>query len=288
MKRHMVSAELPVWYELGWQEGTRPAILLRIEERTLEREFEPLERLMREEAERMKTALKFDLARRTGFGEMFIERTGSEGGFAEFRFPIPDLRGKAGPCFACNGTGRNSIMERTCELCRGRKRHRSCDWGKGRRATRTLGSFLELLRFPEKETKSARPQLLTLQVYAIDGQDMHGFPLGGEMGIPLVRWLASYPERMRLDVCAAAMEAAYERMLGKQRHAAYRAWSEPDGRFHMDVPGNCACLGSMDFHAAKDGSGASFSSHNVDGPWQQLALAAGVAALHDLARKEMK
>jgi hypothetical protein len=288
MKRHIQADELPSWYELGWQDGTRPAILLRIEEGTLKREFRPLERLMKKMSEAAKVPFTFDLEKRTGFGEMYVERTGGADGFAEFRFPIPDLRGKSDTCFACRGSGRNSIMERTCELCRGRKRHRSPDWGKGRRATRTLGVFLELLQFPERETQASKPQLLTVQVYAIDGQSMHGFPVGGHMGVPLSRWLASYPERMQLEECLAAMKAASTRMIGKERHGLYQAWTEPDGRFHLSVPGNCACLGSMDFHAAREGRGGTFNSHNVDGPWQQLSLVAGVAALHDLARKEIK
>ncbi len=87
------------------------------------------------------------------------------------------------------------------------------------------------------------------------------------------------------------MKKCWDRLFGLKD---YDKWSfrvsVGDGFITIDCPGN-ACGIHPDHNAGlrieKD-EGYEFTCHNVDSPAQQLTLLAGLAALHDKARKEIK
>ena len=56
----------------------------------------------------------------------------------------------------------------------------------------------------------------------------------------------------------------------------------------FDCPGNACGIHPTEVDLRYDLGGYEFSCHNVDSPAQQMALIVGLAALHDMARKEMK
>jgi hypothetical protein len=83
-------------------------------------------------------------------------------------------------------------------------------------------------------------------------------------------------------------------MLGKRDSIvwkySFRILRLESGGLCIDCPGD-ACGIHPDTYAEydiKEGRGYKFTCHNVDTPMQQITLIAGLAALHDCTRKEIK
>lgn len=88
-----------------------------------------------------------------------------------------------------------------------------------------------------------------------------------------------------------AMKTAYKRMFGPDHideysFHAYVAYK--GGWLNVGCPGNACGLNPTSQGVTEKGKGYEFACHNVDTPAQQITLLAGLAALHDKARKEMK
>ena len=122
---------------------------------------------------------------------------------------------------------------------------------------------------------------------------MHGGSLGGEYSIPFVKWLATLFGTNSIPEMVKAMKIAYNRMLGLHKFDQFHFLASVDyesGWLNVSCPGNACGLNPI--HGAgydmKRGLGYEFDCHNVDTPMQQITLLAGLAALHDRARKEIK
>ena len=61
-----------------------------------------------------------------------------------------------------------------------------------------------------------------------------------------------------------------------------------NGWLNVSCPGDACGLNPANSCGGEDGRGYEFSCHNVDSPMQQLTLIAGLAALCDKAKKEIK
>lgn len=265
MNKYILHEDVPCWYELGFQSRPKPAIEIRVREEMLGANLAYLPKIMETQARDMKVDFQADLNKPIGFAKPFIRPTGRSGGFASFQFKIPYLRTKPEVCGSCKGTGKDMIDEfEACHRCRGRKKTRGYDWQTGKYATWSLAVFLWLLEQCEKVTASAHSQLLTLGLNYVEDRQMHQFPLGGVTSVSLVQWLASLDENKLLPECIDAMRLSYEAMVGKSesRYGNFLARAQSGGRFHMSVPGNCACLGSMDFYASMEKTGAKFDSQH--------------------------
>jgi hypothetical protein len=289
MNKHILFDELPCWYELSWVAKPGPAILIRIREEILRSEYlKQFPRIMKLVGEHAKKLFACNLEKSFGFGKIRIRKTGNEQGFVNFEFRIPYLRSDPETCLSCGGLGKDSFEEwASCRACHGRKKTRGYDWAKGGDAVLTLGTFLQQLEFCDQEIASQHKQLFTLSTYFRTDTNLNNCPFGFEASPKLVGWLGSLPRNTELESCSQAMRLASEKMIGKApRIDRFTMYIGSDGRLHANVPGNCACLGSTDFSALGDKAGATYNSHNVDGPWQQLSFVAGLAALHDMARKQ--
>lgn len=290
MDKHILSDDMPCWYEIGWQATPKPAILIRVREElfTSEVNLKHLPRMMDEAAKELKTTFVCDLEKAVGYDKFRIKRVGSTDGFARFEFRIPDLRTDPQLCFSCGGTGKDAIFTgETCRTCHGRKRRRGLSWSQGKLAIRTLNSFLSSLYLCDCSIGSSSIQLLTLDLYYRDDINVHQCPLSVEASKYFIKWLRTLPEGP-LTSCMEAMRIAHETMIGKSMSSPreFRA-RVSDGRFNMSVPGNCACFGTEPERFDPE-YGARYGSHNVDAPWQQLSLVAGISALHDMARQAGK
>ena len=152
-----------------------------------------------------------------------------------------------------------------------------------------MTAFSALFRFaPQKETSSSLIQLMTFGTCTIKGQN--GSYIGGEFSFPLCRWLGSLGQHEIIPEMIQAMKGAYGRMHGGLRdfdNFYFRAFvNDENGWLNVSCPGD-AC-GIQPAHSGTHrGLGYEFSCHNVDTPVQQITLLAGLAALHDRARKEI-
>lgn len=109
----------------------------------------------------------------------------------------------------------------------------------------------------------------------------------GDFSFLLVNWLKTIKETDSvLPLVRNAAMDAYSKMDGRKpdvfNEYHFRTILQK-GRLIMDCPGD-AC-GVYPNEWVEEDNGYKFACHNVDSPMQQLTLLAGLAALHDEARK---
>lgn len=225
-----------------------------------------------------------------GFGfEGVVKRHRDRNGFAEFHVLIPRVKVKTDKkCDNCKGTGRDRNTARgECLYCDGYGIKHDYKWHEVRAISASLTVLFSLIDYTDIETRSKSRQLLT--VHTITDRGQHGGSLGGMYSVEFVDWLSHFKPNTKLEEMGKAMKLAYGRMLGRRYLDGYRFSASVDyenGWLNVSCPGDACGLNPSDGYL-RPGSGYEFSCHNTDSPAQQLTLLAGLAALHDKARKEM-
>lgn len=294
----IIRENIPCWYELSWQEKPL-AIILRIhrdfienfvaEMKTLPQDWPVVKSLMEEFK---LTDFGGDFRQDIGFSKVFKHR-GEKDGFTEFLVAIPKIEKKTDKkCPNCNGLGKEKEpYERECLWCKGTGKVYIMDWRLARAVSASFTVFTSMLSvgFCKKDTSAPFPQLLTVKT--ITGRDMHGGSLSGEVSIPLRNWLASLKDGTNLLEVSQATKMTYGHMfVGGLRHFSeyyFRAYARENGGFIIDCPGDACGLHPSGWNRP-EGQGYEFSCHNVDTPAQQITLLAGLAVLHEKARREIK
>ncbi|MBI4708775.1 MAG: hypothetical protein HY764_01060 [Candidatus Portnoybacteria bacterium] len=282
----------PCWYELGWSGGNNPAIIL-----SIRREFVGADAHILSAAPVVADYKKefgfanFESSFDKDFGsDNAFVRIGEENGFIKFSVPLPKVKKETGEkCPRCKGIGKDKVIGAECFRCFGSGREHKYDWALANKVSASCGVFFSFAGL-EREISSSLPQLLIVEAYVTLDR---GAPLGGEYSPDLVRWLRTLEPRTQIQEMVQAMKIAYDYMIGasdfdRRDIEAYVA--DTKGRLNVSCPGNACGLNPV-YGAESDmkrGFGYRFSCHNVDNPAQQLTLLAGLAALHDKARKEMK
>jgi hypothetical protein len=141
----------------------------------------------------------------------------------------------------------------------------------------------------EKETSSSLFQLMEISTTTEKGTC--GGSLGGKFSISLCNWMESLRKNDQpiITEMIETMQLTHKTMFGLTEYEKnmFRASIDYEGGWlNVSCPGNACDLNPADGHIFEE-SGYEFSSHNVDTLAQQLELIAGLAALHDKARKEM-
>lgn len=138
----------------------------------------------------------------------------------------------------------------------------------------------------EVETSYALPQLLTIAEFNTR-EGTNGGQLSVKIGKAMGPWLERQPDNSEGEKMVVAMMDVDSHMFPFRSSPRYRF----SVRFHhsrnmvFKCPGNACGLypeGSSD----PNETGFMLYPHNTDNPHQQLMLLAGVAAMHELARKE--
>ena len=288
--RMLTREEIPCWYELSWHEEG-PAIVLRIHRDIVEDikiipDDAPIVAHFKEEFGF--ADFSGNLNEDFGFERVFLFQ-GKKNDFTQFLIPIPVIKKETDElCERCQGSGKDEYREeRDCLSCNGSCKEYIFDWQSAFGISASFTVLSAVLRFPEKTTSAPFPQLLTVETITQKG--MHGGSLGGEYSISLCRLLASLGSGADIPEMVRAMKAAYGRMLGLTDFDGHRFRACVDydsGWLNVDCPGD-ACGLHPSSHDIRQGEGYEFSCHNVDSPAQQITLLAGLAALHDRARKEI-
>lgn len=287
--RDITYRDLPCWYELSWEE-TKPAILLRLHQDFIKDALvmtseTPLVRVLAEELDlkNFNGNFKGDI----GF-EGALKNQGESGDFTEYAISIPKMKKETDrACRWCNGTGQDSYDDRVCFSCSGSKHDFNIDWQEAHVVSASLTAFTRLLIYCDKDTSASFPQLLTIETITEVG--MHGGSLSADVSLPLRRFLSLYPGHNTIPEAIKAMETAYNKMFILREFDKYSfktlVWD--DGGLCMDCPGD-ACGVHPDGYGKREERGYGLSCHNVDSAVQQLTLIAGLAAIHDKARKEIR
>lgn len=114
---------------------------------------------------------------------------------------------------------------------------------------------------------------------------------------PLRRWIAEMNDDEHREMAEVVNEAMDQSLLAlfpsKQKKERgrydYLATFHPDGRFRLQTPGSCACLGVHINDRGPEGSLATpqiYSLHNIDHPTQALSLYAGAGTIAWLMKQE--
>jgi hypothetical protein len=292
--KNIIYDVLPCWYELSWREILSPSIILRvhkdfigeIKERKIDFENAPIIMGLKMEFGFENFIGNFD--KDFGFDGAFM-RKGETGGFVEFVIPIPKVKKEGGQCNSCGGSGENEeLLHGECLTCSGSGKKYAYDWKTAYGISASLNVFFTLASFPEKETQAEFPQLMTISVATRKG--MYGGSLSGECSIPFAKWAEKFycGERNFAPEVLEAMESSYHHMFGLSDFDIniFQAYMS-NGFLYTSCPGDACGLHATSQRLQKN-EGYKFSCHNVDTPMQQITLLAGLAALHDKARKEMK
>lgn len=292
----IIRENIPCWYELSWREK-EPAIILRAH-----RDFVSTFPVLLEDnplVVHYTDKFKFkgfsgDLTKDFGFTEGVFRNQGENNGFVEYLVLIPEIKTKTNePCKECKGTGKDlfskefSREDRDCAHCNGDGKEVLNNWKPINAVSATFTHFFRFAHLSEKETSASLPQLMTMITETHSGK--HGAPISGEISIPLRNCLALLEDNVSLPEVTKATKAAYTRMFGGLHHLNehyFRAHSRGNGGFIIDCPGNACDLHPSEWNRP-EGKGYQFGCHNVDNTAQQITLLAGLAALHDKARREI-
>ena len=227
---------------------------------------------------------------KTGFGfDGAIIGKGKIGEFFEFHIPVPKVRVETDkPCHTCNGKGKHPYHHHDkCPSCDGGKKEHEHLWEKPYAISASLTVLFMLLQADAKSDYHL-PQLMTVTTITQHGQ--HGGSLGGRYSKALCGWLASFKTPVSCAEMEKAMALTYDHMLGLRfgnHHSIHAHLPYGNGWLNVSCPGD-ACGLNPSHGSVREGEGYQFSCHNTDTAAQQLTLLAGLAALHDLARKEIK
>lgn len=280
--------DIPCWYELSWAPNS-PAIIVRVHQ-----DFIAANRMTHPDNPHVKALMdvfsftEFNWGYEDDFGfQRSFKRIGEHDSFIEFMAVLPPVRKETGKkCRNCNGSKRDKILQGRCLYCDGTGKEEIRDLNSAYAVSATFTVFTQHARFPEQETTATIPQLLTVQTTTL--RNAHGGELFGEYSIPLCEWLKRLGEEVVITEMVKAMRIAHRRMLGRSDiYAASSFWAsvKRNGWLNVSCPGGGCGLSPSE--SPKYGCGCRFSSHNVDTPMQQLTLLAGLAALHDRARREL-
>ena len=289
--RCITEQNIPCWYELSWQEKP-PAIILRIHKDFIENldikvQDSPIVKSLKEDFNFKEFSNDFEGD--IGFDKVF-ERTGEKDGFIEFLAKIPKVKKRTNEkCPHCNGTGYDQDLDRECFSCKGTGKDYIMDWHLAEAISASFSVFTTLLNWKcETDTSADFPQLLTVNTMTREG--LHGGSLDGKISIPLRKWLSSFTDHANIPEMIQAMITAYNQMLGLRGYQqfSFQVYVRKSGGFIADCPGDACGIYPSDNWHMKEGEGYKFSCHNVDDAVQQITLLAGLAALSDKARKEIK
>jgi len=293
----IVTDVLPCWYELSWREILPPAIILRIHKDFIREiiakkiDFENAPIVWGFKIEFGFEKFVGDFEKEFGFDGALVKK-GKDGEFVEFFIPIPKIKKDSGEiCGDCGGSGKNeTFADDECLFCSGTGKKYFYDWKSAFAISASLNIFFSLMCFWEKESSAGIPQLITIDV--VTRKDLHGGSLWGQCSIPFAEYLMKISEKdgdVLLPEASEAVRAAWHHMFGLsdyEFHHDFRV-NVRNGGFNIFCPGDACGLNPAQWSRIK-GQGYEFSCHNVDTPAQQIALIAGLAALHDKARKEIK
>lgn len=195
-------------------------------------------------------------------------------------------------CPECGGSGKDDIAG-VCLFCDGKGKEEHIDYQLAYAISASFTLFFELtaLQMRKDEATSCSFSQLVL-VDTITERKQHGGSLGGTYSVPLSRWLSLFEPDTEIAEMTQAMVYVWEKMFGRvDKYEGYKFYSKiacKNGWLNVSCPGDACGLHPADHWGPDKEMGYKFACHNVDTPAQQIALLAGLAALCDRARKEIK
>ncbi len=302
----------PTWYELSWNpklpdsnhlslpnpalpglELQTPTIILRIHRQFIEKtEYFPFPEDI-PFIDDIKKQFNFkifsgNLYENFGFDNSIVNN-GFDGDFSQFLIHLPTKAQKK--CSDCQNTGWDDLRDGECIICNGTGKMNVYDWHKAFAISASLGIFFRYAEEHRLKTTSLS-QLMTVNTLInkewSSTRDILRVMIGGKFSPALCDWFRKIGIGS-IDEIVKAMKTAYDWMQGFRNESAifsfYASIDYPNGWLNIHCPGN-ACGLNPCHNAVHNTGGYEFADHNVDTPFQQLTLLAGLATLHDKARTD--
>lgn len=290
----MRERDVPCWYEISWQKNPQ-SLLLKIHQDFIQNTMliPPNAPIIKALSESSKlSGFGADFSKDIGFENVFKNKGSDERGMIVYQAEIPEVRKVTDkPCSYCHGTKYNEELDNDCLRCEKTGKEILIDWQPAYTLSASLTAITIYLQLIEKETSATFPQLLTLQTCT--DHELHGGSLNGVFGSKFSNFIKSQSSDILSQIAIPTTQSAYRKMLGKQDYVSeysFRIFKLSSGGISLDCPGDaCGIHPDSDVsYDTKNNRGYEYTCHNVDTPMQQITLIAGLAALHDCARKEIK
>lgn len=284
--------EIPCWYELSWSPLPAPAICVRIHKDFFE--IQPLisDAPIPSKLKEMLGTEDFRSDFRKDWGiNGCCKLVGDKDSFYEYALSLPQVHVKTGKlCPNCIGRVCDDDLDRPCLYCNGRKEEWTYDHEKAFELCESLSvltSYLGILL--ENDTTCTHEQLMTVRTHTT--RTSRGSPMSGVFSRTTAHWMLRRGNGP-IPEMAVAMKVAWWHMMVPQREFnderdIAASLNHNNGSLNVNCPG-VACGLNPHHQGIPIGYGYQFSDHNVDTPEQQLTLLAGLSALHDLIRKELR
>jgi len=164
------------------------------------------------------------------------------------------------------------------------------DWNKAYSISASLNLLFQILSLEgatREEASCDLPQLMLLNAATVRNAGGRGYSLSGSYSKALAYWFEKGGTRV-IPEMISAMHEAHSALFGSLRERwCFDAAVNDSGWLRVSCEGSA--YGLLPEHArVKTGMGSSFYSYDVNSPTQQITLLAGLAALHDLADREIR
>lgn len=250
----LTQENIPCWYELSFSK--EPAIILRIYQDYicgLKRLTCGIDELPLFKQFTIKEKFKYDFNKDFGFGGVFKLKRKTDL-FSEFAVEIPKI-------------AKNPELIHLAVL--------------------TLSATFNLLNFQPESSNVKTIQLMEIDTF-VESKIFNARAMSGSFSPVFVRWLERFEIGHNFPKVTEAMISVYDLFHKTEKYEKHqfgaRIGEIRKGYLILGCPGTNCCqinpCGSWD-----EDEGYNFGYHNIDYSHQQIALFAGLAALHDEARK---
>lgn len=278
----IMKRDVPCWYEISWK-GKIKSLELKIHPDFIQNsppitDNNPMLTLIKHKFKL--PDFYSDFSDNIGFGKIFKNAGVDQRGMLVFQTEIPKLAKPIDEkCRACKGDKHFS-----CTVCFGVGKEISIDWKTAFNLSASLNVLTRYLSSPSKETSANFPQLITLRTKT--DNDQHGGSLWGKISQNLHNHIKSLNEHSLNKIITPAMVVSYQRMFFSASFlkSFFVTERQSNGGLSLNCFGDRSGI-FPDEGWSNTNEGYEFTCHNVDSPMQQIALIAGLAALHDSARK---
>lgn len=282
-----IQENVPCWYELGWNKETKSLIL------RVHKDFAKGTKIFSTHDIMIWSYKKeFGLS---SFGSDFsgdyfgfdnaFRKCGESGEFIEYEIKIPNLGTKV-KCDYCSCTGKNSFDE-PCPICHGEKNKISYDFKPAFAISASFTIFFKLAYFGRSMKISSKQfQLFEIETVIERNPVGNGSAVNGWFSEKLTTWLRVLQDISFVNIILAMKIVNSQMFNGKNgifESLQFDASIGKKGRLIMKCPGDASGVYPLSNDQGKEDY--TFGSCNMDSPAQQITIFAGLAALHDAARK---
>lgn len=276
------------WYELGWNKESKSLILRVHKDFTKEANGFSSNDMIVWSYKREFNLLSYSDFSGDYFGfDQTFRKFREKGEFVEYEIKIPNLGTKV-KCDYCSGTGKNSFDE-PCPICHGSKKKISYDYNPVHAISASFTVFFKLAYFGRSIGISSKQfQLFEIETVAERNSVGNGSAINGWFSEKLTNWLLYLRDNsVLLNDIILAMKTANSQMLngtnGIFESLQFDAGIGKKGRLILKCPGDAFGIYPLSNDQGKEDY--IFGSCNMNSSVQQITVLAGLATLHDEARK---